>query len=276
MTGLPLRVEVAQRLPAVRVVDGGRVEADGEVHRVVDGPVTGVVRVGRSWRPARLVAELVGAVVMAVVENSLAGHVADPGWVVQVGRGGVSRAAESAHQRSEHRGPVGGEQVDRRTVCSDADRLFLVRHGSLAGWAAQRCAVPGADRDRVVGGPSIVDADVHDRERPGDDRRPEPGVPPPAKGRRIPLQHDVVPATARPWCGRAAGPATAAPPQHRGRSVVSASLHLLGVSRETSRARAAEPGALTADANLRIVLPAVPSAGTASRLHNGETRMHAT
>ncbi len=165
---------------------------------------------------------------MAVVENSLAGHVADPGWVVQVGRGGVSRVAESAHQRSEHRGPVGGEQVDRRTVGSDADRLFLVRHGSLAGWAAQRCAVPGADRDRVVGGPSIVDADVHDRERPGDDRRPEPGVPYPAKGRRIPLQHDVVPATARPWCGRAAGPATAAPPQHRGRSVVSASLHLLG------------------------------------------------
>ena len=50
----------------------------------------------------------------------------------------------------------------------------------------------------------------------------------------------------------------------------------LGSAAKRREPRAAEPGALRADADLRIVLPAVPSAGTASRRHNGETRMHAT
>ena len=161
-------------LPAVGV---------GQPVGAVDRPVAGVVGVGPAGR-ARLVAELVGAVVVAEVEDGPAGPQRHPG------RGAVGRRLGGVVALPGQDGVEAGgqrrEQVGQRQAGGPADGLLLGLESPLVGRPAQGAAEAGAHGDGVVGRPGVVHAGVGHGQRPGADRRRRPRGP-------DRLQHDPVP-----------------------------------------------------------------------------------
>ena len=188
------RVDVAQRLPAIRVVDGCRIEfgAGSQIHRIVCRLVAGVVRVGNARLPAGLVAELVRAVPVPEVEDRAGGHIPDSRRRAAVIRRVGSVVTEPAHQGIENARPVTWEEIDRRSVRREADRRVDVGQRALSGWPAESAAESGPDRVMVVGGPGVKDAGVDDGEGARDHRRTELRIPNSLQRRRVPQQNDAV------------------------------------------------------------------------------------
>ena len=135
-----------QRLPAPAVV-----HLVGGVDRLVAGGV-GVA------------AELVGAVLVAVLDHRLGGRGPDLGR--RRGVGPVDAVAQLLHLEGEVL-LAGGEQVDQAGVGGEADRLVLVLQGVLLHRPPQLVAVAGADRPGVVGRPGVEHGGVGHADGPG-------------------------------------------------------------------------------------------------------------
>jgi hypothetical protein len=166
---MPLAIPVSvstQRLPMVGV------ECVGRGVPAVLWLVAGVVRVRLGLAPikrdgcARLVGQLVGAVMVAPVQDRLGGGGADHG-----GAGGVGPVGHIAQVDHLLRidGLAGWEQVDQGGVGGEADRPVLVVKGPVGRLLAQVAAHPGADRDRVIGRPGVIDRGVDHGQRPRGD-----------------------------------------------------------------------------------------------------------
>ena len=144
-------IHVSQGLPGVGIMDARRIKWRADIHRIVDRHVPGVVGVGDAWCPARLVAELIGAIPMAVVEHGLGRDVADASWSCRVGRAVGDVVAEARHEGIEHGRRARREQVDRRAIGGETDSLRSGWPGCEPTMAAVRfrrgaCRPPGDRR----------------------------------------------------------------------------------------------------------------------------------
>ena len=188
------RVEVAQRLPPIRVVDGRGIEvaARPEIHGIVDRRVAGVIRVGDTRISTWLIAQLVCAVMMPVLEDRLRGHISDSLGAAEVGRRIGRVEPQPPHQWIEDAGPVAGEEIDRRPVRGETDGRVDVGQGSLGWRPAQSPAEPRAHGAMVVGGPGIEDARLNNRQGAGHHRWAEPGLSDALKCRLVPEEDNAV------------------------------------------------------------------------------------
>ena len=148
-----------QRLPPVGVVDRRRRVRRGRGVAYGVGP--------EGIRPPRVIdvaVRLVGAIVLPVGEHGLCRHIADAGRCRGVGRLVVGVIAQTLHLIGKHC-TLRGEQVQAGAVGSIANRLRLVRRAALGDRLGDPIGLRGR-RDRVIRRPGVIDAGMHDGQRP--------------------------------------------------------------------------------------------------------------
>ena len=173
-------------------MDARRIKRSPDIHRIVERDVTRVVGIGNTRRAARLVAQLVGPIPVTEVEHRLGGGIADSRRRGGIGRAVTGVVAETPQQRIEDGRGAAREEVDRRAVGGEADRLLFVRERARTGGLPQEPAESGGHGPLVIGSPGVVHAGVRHRQRPCNHRWAQPRLPHCVQEPRVPSHDDAV------------------------------------------------------------------------------------